>query len=80
LRCASELHGLKRSPRFALGTSGKPAIPALVDEFVTRVAPDKCVSGFFAGVARDPARLAGLKSTLVDLICEAGLPICRAKT
>ena len=42
-----------------------------MDEFLTRVAADKRVSGFFAGVARDPARLAGFKSTLVDLIGEA---------
>jgi hypothetical protein len=34
---------------------GKPAINAVVDEFATRVAADKRVSGFFARVVRDPA-------------------------
>ena len=56
---------------------GKPAINAVVDEFVTRVAADKRVSGFFAGVARDPARLAGFPSKLVDLICEATCGLCK---
>jgi hemoglobin len=50
---------------------GKTAITAVVDEFVARVAADKRINSFFAGVASDPARLAAFKSKLVDQICEA---------
>jgi truncated hemoglobin YjbI len=48
------------SPDERLG--GKPAITAVVDEFVARVAADKRINCFFAGVASDPARLAAFKT------------------
>jgi hemoglobin len=36
---------------------GKPAITAVVDEFVARVAADKRINGFFAGVASDASTM-----------------------
>ena len=50
---------------------GKPAITAVVDEFVARVAADKRINSFFAAAAADPARLAAFKGKLVDQICAA---------
>lgn len=56
---------------------GKPAITAVVDEFVGRVAADKRINAFFAGVASDPERLAAFKGKLVDQICEASGGPCK---
>jgi hemoglobin len=56
---------------------GKPAITAVVDEFVARVAADKRINSFFAGVASDPTRLAAFKAKLVDQICEASGGPCK---
>lgn len=56
---------------------GKPAITAVVDEFVARVAADKRINSFFSGVAGDPARLASFKGKLVDQICEASGGPCK---
>lgn len=56
---------------------GKPAITAVVDEFVARVAADKRINGFFAAVASDPNRLAAFKGKLVDQICEASGGPCK---
>jgi hemoglobin len=56
---------------------GKPAISAVVDEFVTRVAGDSRINGFFAATAADPKRLAAFKSNLVDQICQASGGPCR---
>ena len=56
---------------------GKPAITAVVDEFIARVASDKRINGFFARVASDPARLAAFKGKLVDQICEASGGPCK---
>jgi hemoglobin len=56
---------------------GKPAITAVVDEFVARVAADKRINSFFAGVASDPARLAAFKAKLIDQICEASGGPCK---
>ena len=50
---------------------GKPAITAVVDEFVARVAADQRINAFFAAAAADPARLAAFKGKLVDQICAA---------
>ncbi len=50
---------------------GKPAITAVVDEFVARVAGDARINHFFAATASDPARLAGFKAKLVDQVCAA---------
>ena len=56
---------------------GKPAIAAVVDEFVARVAADKRINSFFAGLASDPSRLAAFKGKLVDQICEASGGPCK---
>lgn len=50
---------------------GTPAITAVVDEFVARVAADTRINRYFASVASDPARLKAFKGKLVDQICEA---------
>jgi hemoglobin len=50
---------------------GKPAITAVVDEFVARVAADKRINPFFGPAASDPDRLAAFKGKLVDQICQA---------
>ena len=44
---------------------GKPAITAVVDEFIGNVAVDKRINAFFAN-----ADIPGLKGKLVDLICQ----------
>jgi hemoglobin len=44
---------------------GKPAITAVVDEFIANVAADNRINGFFAN-----ADIPGLKGQLVDLICQ----------
>ena len=62
------------SPTLYDNLGGKPAIVAVVDEFVSRVAADKRINDFFAGVTRDPQRLASFKGKLVDQICQATLP------
>jgi hemoglobin len=56
---------------------GKPAITAVVDEFVARVAADKRINSFFACLAGDPNRLAAFKGKLVDQICEASGGPCK---
>src|SRR5262249_23328068 len=50
---------------------GKKAISAVVDEFVSRVAADNRINGFFAATAADSKRLSAFKGKLVDQICEA---------
>ena len=49
---------------------GKPAITAVVDQFVTNVAGDKRINKFFVADVKDPARLARFKTNLVNLICQ----------
>lgn len=56
---------------------GKPAISAVVDEFVARVAADKRINAFFAATAADPARLAKFKNNLVNQICQASGGPCK---
>jgi hemoglobin len=56
---------------------GKPAITAVVDEFVARVAADNRINKFFAAAAADPARMAAFKGKLVDQICEASGGPCK---
>ncbi len=72
------LHG---QPKDALYRSlgGKKAITAVVDEFVTRVASDGRINGFFKDTAADPPRLAKFKANLVDQICEASGGPCKYK-
>ena len=47
---------------------GKKAITAVVDDFVTNCATDTRISRFFADAAKDPARLAKFKTSLIDQI------------
>lgn len=56
---------------------GKPAITAVVDEFVARVAGDARINAFFAATAADPQRLAAFKGKLVDQICQASGGPCK---
>jgi hemoglobin len=56
---------------------GKPAITAVVDEFVSRVAADKRINAYFAPTASDPARLTSFKGKLVDQICQASGGSCK---
>ena len=56
---------------------GTPAITAVVDEFVARVAADKRINRYFASVASDAARLTAFKGRLVDQICQASGGPCK---
>ena len=47
---------------------GKKAITAVVDDFVTNCATDNRISRFFTDTAKDPARLAKFKTSLIDQI------------
>ena len=58
---------------------GKPAITAVVDEFVGRVAADTRINAFFKATASDPKRLAKFKMNLVDQLCEASGGPCKYK-
>jgi hemoglobin len=58
---------------------GKPAITAVVDEFVGRVAADMRINKYFAAAASDPKHLAAFKMKLVDQICEASGGPCKYK-
>ena len=51
---------------------GKPAITAVVDEFVANVAADKRVNSFFADV-----NIPRLKRLLVEQICQASGGPCK---
>lgn len=51
---------------------GKPAIQAVVDDFVANVAADNRINGYFAH-----ANIPRLKSQLVDQICEASGGPCK---
>jgi hemoglobin len=56
---------------------GRPAITAVVDEFVSRVAADKRINAYFAATASDPARLTSFKGKLVAQICPASGGSCK---
>ena len=56
---------------------GKDAITAVVDAFVSHVAADKRINGFFAKTASDPERLKTFKTHLVTQICEASGGPCK---
>jgi hemoglobin len=57
----------------------KPAITAVVDEFVGRVAADSRINAFFQATASDPKRLKAFKAKLVDQICQASGGPCKYK-
>src|SRR5262249_8948472 len=65
----------------ALYTSlgGKKAITAVVDEFVSRVAADNRINGFFKATAGGPKRLPTVQKNLVDQNCEAAGGPCKYK-
>ena len=56
---------------------GTPAITAVVDEFVARVAADTRINRYFASVASDSSRLGAFKGKLVDQICQASGGPCK---
>jgi hemoglobin len=56
---------------------GKPAIVAVVDQFVTNVAGDKRINTFFKATASDKTRLATFKTNLVNLICQGSGGPCK---
>jgi hemoglobin len=58
---------------------GKKAITEVVDEFVSRVAADSRINGFFKQTAGDPERLAMFKGNLVDQIYQASGGPCTYK-
>ena len=58
---------------------GKKAITAVVNEFVSRVAADNRINGYFQAAAADPQHLAQFKMKLVDQICEASGGPCKYK-
>jgi hemoglobin len=75
LTCAAALAAKETTLYQRLG--GKPAITAVVDEFVARVAADSRINAFFAATAADPQRLAAFKGKLVDQICQASGGPCK---
>jgi hemoglobin len=58
---------------------GKKAIIAVVDEFVSIVAADGRINGFFKKAASDPKALASFKGKLVDQICQGTGGPCKYK-
>ncbi len=62
-----------QTPSLYLRLGGTAAITAVVDTFITFVAQDTVINGFFAGAVADTtgARIARLKSMLVTQICQA---------
>ncbi len=66
--CAGEMTATAPAAEATLYTrlGGKPAIEAVVDQFIANVAADARINGFFAN-----ADIPGLKMKLVDQICEA---------
>ena len=69
--CAGGMMGEKKTPLYErLG--GRPAIQAVVDDFIGNVAADARINTRFAG-----ANIGKLKSNLVDQICEAAGGPCK---
>lgn len=58
---------------------GKKGITAVVEDFVNNCAADTRINRFFADTAKDPKRLANLKSNLFDQICNASGGPCKYK-
>jgi len=49
---------------------GKPAIEAVVDDFVARILADERVNRWFAHAASDPENARAYKAKLADFICQ----------
>jgi hemoglobin len=73
----ASLYGQAKEKSLYDRLGGKKAITAVVDEFVSRVAADARINGFFGATASDPKRLAMFKGNLVDQICEASGGPCK---
>src|ERR1700688_2746022 len=73
----AQAQGMAKETTLYQRLGGKNAIKAVVDDFVGRVAADSRINAFFAATAADPKRLAGVKSKLVDQICEASGGPCK---
>ncbi|HJQ68096.1 MAG TPA: group 1 truncated hemoglobin [Blastocatellia bacterium] len=58
---------------------GKPAITAVVKEFIGIVAADGRINGFFADTVKDPKRAEKLQNNLIDQICQASGGPCKYK-
>jgi hemoglobin len=69
--CLLNLSAIAKEKSLYARLGGKPAIIAVVDQFVANVGGDNRINGFFQATVADPARLAGFKAKLVDQICEA---------
>ncbi len=52
----------------------KPAIQTVIDMFITKVAMDVRINGFFTGVVADPNKTARLKTCLVRQVCSIDGP------
>jgi hemoglobin len=72
LAACSSMMGSKSDASLYERLGGKPAITAVVDDFVGNVAADKRINGFFA-----KANVPHLKAMLVDQICEASGGPCK---
>lgn len=58
---------------------GKPAVEAVVGDFVDRILLDQRVNGWFAHAASSPEATAAYKSTLTDFVCQSVGGPCQYK-
>ena len=58
---------------------GKPAVEAVVGDFVNRILLDQRVNGWFAHAASSPEATAAYKSTLTDFVCQSTGGPCEYK-
>ena len=56
---------------------GKPAVAAVVDDFVTRIVADDQVNHWFHHAASSPELLAAYKSKVADFVCQAASGPCK---
>ena len=77
LAVGAPLFGQASDPSLYDRLGQRPAITAVVDEFVARVAADSRINVHFKATASDPARLASFKTKLIDQICQASGGPCR---
>lgn len=72
LGCATQTNPLAADKSLYDRLGGKPAIQAVVDDFIGNVAADPRINGFFAN-----SDIPRLKRLLVDQICEASGGPCK---
>ncbi len=58
---------------------GKPAVTAVVSDFVDRILLDERVRGWFAHAASSPEATAAYKATLTDFVCQSTGGPCQYK-